>query len=109
MDDGVRAHFNHMSAYIGIDPIGEPHARYKIVSKLDWAGTLKTLEQLGGKWCPDLYYGYSVLHHCLEPMMKTEYTPLTDAEREALMSKAYETNIVGNEQTDADAQSYVGE
>ena len=67
-DDGVRGHFNHMSAYIGLAPIGEPHGRYYSVKSLSWAGTVKTLEELGGKWCPDLYYGYSILHNYLEKM-----------------------------------------
>lgn len=69
-DDGVRAHFNHMSAYVGLKPIGEPHDRYYVVSSISWAGTIKNLEALGGRWCPDLYYGYSILHNILEPMMK---------------------------------------
>lgn len=71
-DDGVRAHFNHMSAYIGLAPVGEVHGRYNSVVKLKWAGTVKNLEELGGKWCPDLYYGYSILHNFIEPMMATE-------------------------------------
>ncbi len=71
-DDGVRAHFNHMSAYIGLAPVGEPHGRYNSVVKLTWAGKVKNLEELGGKWCPDLYYGYSILHNFIEPMMATE-------------------------------------
>lgn len=77
-DDGVRAHFNHMGAYVGNQPIGEPHGRYYSVSKIAWAGSVTTLEELGGKWCPDLYYGYSILHNYLEPMTSTEYTPLSD-------------------------------
>ncbi len=68
-DDGVRAHFNHMSAYIGIAPIGEVHGRYYSVASLSWAGTIRFLEELGGRWCPDLYYGYSILHDYLEAMM----------------------------------------
>lgn len=71
-DDGVRAHFNHIAAYIGIEPYGEPHGRYYSVKSLTWAGTIKTLEELGGKWCPDLYYGYSILHNLLEPMKKVK-------------------------------------
>lgn len=71
-DDGVRAHFNHMAAYIGLEPYGEPHGRYYSVKSLTWAGTIKTLEELGGKWCPDLYYGYSILHNLLEPMAKVK-------------------------------------
>lgn len=71
-DDGVRAHFNHVAAYIGLEPYGEPHGRYYSVKSLKWAGTIKTLEELGGKWCPDLYYGYSILHNLLEPMAKVK-------------------------------------
>ncbi|MDD6213794.1 MAG: S-layer homology domain-containing protein [Firmicutes bacterium] len=67
-DDGVRAHFNHMSAYIGLEPVGTPHGRYYSVKTLKWAGSVKTVEELGGKWCPDLYYGYSILHNYLEKM-----------------------------------------
>lgn len=67
-DDGVRAHFNHMAAYIGIEPIGEPHDRYYVVKKIAWAGTVKYVEELGGKWCPDLYYGYSILRNYVSAM-----------------------------------------
>lgn len=56
-EDGVRAHFNHMSAYVGVDPVGEPHGRYKSVKSLTWAGTVKYIEELGGKWCPFADYG----------------------------------------------------
>ncbi len=67
-DDGVRGHFNHISAYIGLEPIGEPHGRYYSVKSIAWAGSIKNLEELGGKWCPDLYYGYSILHNYIEKM-----------------------------------------
>lgn len=67
-DDGVRGHFNHMCAYVGLAPIGEVHGRYNSVKTLSWAGTVKYAEELGGKWCPDLYYGYSVLRKFLNPM-----------------------------------------
>lgn len=60
-DDGVRAHFNHMCAYVGIEPVGEPHARYEIVKNLAWAGTVKYAEELGTKWAPDYTYGYSLV------------------------------------------------
>ncbi|MCD8391403.1 MAG: S-layer homology domain-containing protein [Firmicutes bacterium] len=67
-EDGVRAHFNHMCAYVGLEPIGEVHDRYYVVASLSWAGTVKNLEALGGRWCPDLYYGYSILHDYIEEM-----------------------------------------
>jgi len=67
-EDGVRGHFNHISAYIGLAPIGEPHGRYRSVMSLSWAGSVKYVEELGGKWCPDLYYGYSILKNYVEKM-----------------------------------------
>ncbi len=67
-EDGVRAHFNHMSAYLGTEPVGEPHGRYKSVKSMPWAGSVRLLEELGGKWCPDLYYGFSILHDYIEAM-----------------------------------------
>ncbi len=60
-DDGVRAHFNHICAYVGLAPIGEPHGRYNSVMTLSWAGTITEMEQLGGKWCPDVNYGTAVV------------------------------------------------
>lgn len=70
-DDGVRGHFNHMSAYIGLEPTGEPHGRYFSVKTLAWAGTVKTVEELGGKWCPDTTYGFSIIDDFLTPMLNT--------------------------------------
>ena len=67
-EDGVRGHFNHMSAYIGVDPVGETHGRYKSVKSLSWAGTVEYVEQLGGKWCPDVNYGYSILADYVDKM-----------------------------------------
>lgn len=67
-EDGVRAHFNHMLAYTGGEPVGEPHDRYFVVKSIAWAGTVKNLEALGGRWCPDLYYGYSILKNYVTVM-----------------------------------------
>jgi len=67
-DDGVRGHFNHMCAYVGLEPVGEPHGRYKSVKSLSWAGTVKSVQQLGGKWCPNIDYGNSIIRDYLEPM-----------------------------------------
>lgn len=67
-EDGVRAHFNHMCAYTGTEPIGEPHDRYFVVKSISWAGTVENLEALGGRWCPDLYYGYCILKDYLAKM-----------------------------------------
>ena len=67
-EDGVRGHFNHMCAYVGLTPIGEVHGRYNSVKTLAWAGTVKYVEALGGKWCPDLYYGYAIVKDLLAEM-----------------------------------------
>lgn len=68
-DDGVRAHFNHMAAYIGLEPVGEPHGRYYSARTTPWAGTVKTVEELGNKWAPEHTYGYSLVNNYLKPMM----------------------------------------
>lgn len=67
-EDGVRGHFNHMCAYVGVEPIGEVHGRYNSVKTLSWAGTIKYVEDLGGRWCPDLYYGYAIVKDLLNKM-----------------------------------------
>jgi hypothetical protein len=54
--DGVRAHFNHVAAYVGLKPIGEPHNRYFVVARLSWAGSIKHVEELSGKWAPSENY-----------------------------------------------------
>lgn len=68
-EDGVRAHFNHISVYIGgIEPVGEPHDRYYVIQTVAWKGTVKNVEQLGGKWAPDVTYGYNIVVKMLRGM-----------------------------------------
>ncbi len=69
-DDGVRAHFNHMSAYLGLEPVGEPHGRYFTATRTAWAGTVTTVEELGNKWAPEHTYGYSLVAKYITPMME---------------------------------------
>lgn len=71
-EDGVRAHFNHMSQYVGLAPVGEPHDRYYVLNSMSWRGTVKNVEQLGGKWAPDVTYGYSIVVGLLRPMENTQ-------------------------------------
>ena len=71
-EDGVRAHFNHISAYVGIDPVGEPHDRYYVLKTVAWRGTVKNVEQLGGKWAPDVTYGYNIVVKMLRSMEATK-------------------------------------
>lgn len=56
-EDGVRGHFNHVCAYVGYEPIGKPHPRYEVVKSMPWAGTVRYVEELGGKWAPSSSYG----------------------------------------------------
>ncbi|MBQ3426590.1 MAG: glucosaminidase domain-containing protein [Clostridia bacterium] len=70
IDDGVRAHFNHICAYVGAQPIGEVHGRYYTVSRLSWAGTVKYLDELSGKWCPVPDYGELIEKNYLDKMYK---------------------------------------
>lgn len=71
-EDGVRAHFNHISAYVGLAPVGEPHDRYYVLNTLSWRGTVKNTEQLGGKWAPDVTYGYNIVVKMLRSMENTK-------------------------------------
>lgn len=74
-DDGVRAHFNHMAAYVGINPIGEPHERYLIVKSMPWAGTIRTVEELSGKWAPAQDYGQSICDYLIDLLTTSVTTP----------------------------------
>lgn len=69
-DDGARAHFNHMCAYLGLEPVGEPHDRYFVACRTAWAGTVTTAEELSGKWAPAADYGSSLVENFLKPMME---------------------------------------
>jgi len=60
-EDGVRGHFNHMSAYVGLKPIGEPHDRYYSVKSIGWAGTVEYIEELSGKWAPSSTYHETIV------------------------------------------------
>ena len=60
-EDGIRAHYNHMCAYVGLQPVGEVHDRYYVALSTEWAGKVAYVEQLGGKWCPDINYGYHIV------------------------------------------------
>jgi len=71
-DDGVRGHFNHISAYVGLNPIGEPHGRWLVVKSLPWAGTVRTVEELGGRWAPAGGYGKSIVKDYLAGLLATK-------------------------------------
>lgn len=68
IEDGVRAHFNHMCAYVGIEPIGIVHDRYYVVKNISWAGTIKYVEQLGGTWSVQSDYGNDLVKNYITPL-----------------------------------------
>ena len=70
-EEGVRAHFNHICAYTGLKPVGEPHGRYWIVLEMTWAGQVRYVEELGGKWGVGLDYGTSVVRDYLTDLLAT--------------------------------------
>ncbi len=70
--DGVRGHFNHITAYVGLEPVGETHPRYSLVKRLAWAGTITTVEQLGERWAPAANYGESIVQDYLWGLWATE-------------------------------------
>lgn len=60
-EDGARGHLNHLGAYVGLDPVGEPHGRWYTLQTLSWIGTVKYVEELGGRWAPNVNYGLDVV------------------------------------------------
>lgn len=58
--EGARAHLNHLAAYVGLAPVGTPHGRYHVVTRLTWAGTVRTVEELGARWAPSGSYGQEI-------------------------------------------------
>lgn len=71
VEDGVRAHLNHMAGYTGLAALGTPHPRYHVVLTTPWAGTIRTVEELGGRWAPNPDYGHSIVRDYLAPMIAT--------------------------------------
>jgi hypothetical protein len=78
-DTGVRAHYQHLAAYVGLAPIGDVvDPRYGLVKSLPWAGTVRAVEDLGGKWAPNPDYGASIVRDYLTPMLQTQAPPAWD-------------------------------
>ena len=71
-EDGVRAHFNHMAAYLGTEPVGKTHDRYAVAASASWAGSIRYAEELGGHWAPEPSYGEDLVNRYLIPMEETE-------------------------------------
>lgn len=81
-EEGVRGHFNHMCAYVGAEPLGEPHDRYYIALATDWAGKVKYLEELSGKWAPSATYHAKIVQFLEEMIATPEPEPEPELEPE---------------------------
>jgi len=79
-EDGVRGHFNHLAAYVGFKPLGEPHERYEVIADQPWAGSIVYVDNLSGKWSPDENYHIYILS--LLDQIKNTKTPDSAAEKE---------------------------
>lgn len=71
--EGIRGHANHLAAYCGATPVlgpnGEPvHPRYYIVMSLPWAGTVKTIDGLSGRWSTREDYAQVLQESFLDPL-----------------------------------------
>ncbi len=70
-EDGVRAHFNHMGIYCGVDPIGELHPRWYKTSTASWVGKVQYIEDIGGRWAPNPGFGISIMRDYVKYMYNT--------------------------------------
>lgn len=82
-EEGVRAHFNHMGIYCGVDPIGEPHPRWYKTKTAAWAGKVSYVEDLGGRWAPNPDYGISIMRDYVKHIYSTSI-PVEEDLRKAL-------------------------
>lgn len=87
--DGVRCHFNHMGIYCGVEPIGVPHPRWHVTKTASWAGTVKTVEGLGGKWAPNPDYGKSIVRDYLNDLLNTKIENVPENENEGSKPNQY--------------------
>lgn len=84
--EGARAHANHLGAYAGIPPVGEPHGRWHVAAAMPWAGKVMAVEDLGGKWAPAEDYGTIMVRNYLTPLLTVSPPP----ERESVWKAKYE-------------------
>lgn len=82
-ETGVHAHYQHMSAYVGLASLGEKtHPRQDLVRKLPWAGSIRYVEELGGRWAPSTDYGRSIVRDYLESLLATSVPPCIEGPSE---------------------------
>ncbi len=58
MEEGVRAHIQHLKAYASIDPITPPYADKRLAHVR--RGTVYTIHDLTGRWAADPAYGEKI-------------------------------------------------
>lgn len=79
--EGVKAHFNHMSAYVGLKPLGDPHDRYEVTAGQSWAGSVMYVEDLTGRWSSSDDYHLYILQ-LLNEIKDTQVASREETERE---------------------------
>ncbi len=77
-EEGVRGHFNHLCAYVGLKPVGEPHGRYRVVLGQPWAGKVRHVEELGGRWAVSADYGISIVRDYLNGLLAVSPPPIPE-------------------------------
>lgn len=58
MEDGVRAHIQHLKAYASVEPITPPHVDKRLAHVR--RGTVTTIHDLTGRWAADPAYGVKI-------------------------------------------------
>src|SRR5690606_4543399 len=86
--EGVRAHYNHLAAYVGVEPYGEPHGRWHVVRVMPWAGAIRYVEELGGRWAPNPDYGHSIVRDYLASLLATPAPEESDWRARALAAES---------------------
>jgi len=104
--DGVRAHFNHISAYVGLDPIGEPHERFHLVTEEPWAGSVFFVDDLPGKWSSSSEYHLKILL-ILDQIMRTEDPGQPEEPEEETTDEAPRERDTGTEPGDGEKVKYL--
>lgn len=99
-EKGVRAHFNHLSAYLGFDPVGEPHDRFHAVKKLSWAGNVLYVEDLSGKWTTSEDYHIYLLF-AIDQMLKMEAEEKEEKQSDSNSGGSSEQESPGNNPAEA--------
>lgn len=68
-EDGVRAHYNHMAAYVGLCTRRRAARQILCCKEYSLGRYGKVCRATCGRWCPDINYGYDIMT-MVENMLK---------------------------------------